>query len=420
MKKANIKRYFQFLLVILASGAIYPLVYLRAQYQETILTVFDMQIQDLNSIYTILGLVFILGYFPSGVLCDKFSAKKLLVVSLLGTSIGGFWFAQVPSYNGVIFVFVIWGIFSVLTFWSAHLKMVKMLSTPEEEGRFFGFLDSGKGLVEAALASIALVIFTGILGSSTEVAVQKEALVAIIYMYSFVLLITSVLIFIFVKEDKDRIANDSEAENKFNFRDLGQVFKNKYVFMHGIILFAGYVLFWTNYYFGGYLQTVVGVNPATVGTIMVGVLWMRPIGGVIGGFLADKIGRAISIAISLVVAAVSIAVLALAPIGLPVPFFGALIIITGLMLYILRGTYWSLIGESKINIAVMGTAIGLVSLIGYLPDIILPQLNSFLWNNFDEITANKAYFLISVGVGLVGAVIALLFRKIQKAEANKA
>lgn len=418
MKKENINRYFQFMLIILAAGSIYPLIYLKAQYQETILQVFDMSIQDLNSIYTILGFVFIIGYFPSGMLCDKFSAKKLLTLSLLGTSVGGFWFAQVPSYSNVIMIFAIWGVFSVFTFWAAHLKVVKMLSTDEEDGRFFGILDSGRGLVEAILASIALAIFTGILGSSVEVAAKKSALVPVIYMYSFVLLITAVLIFIFVKED-NKITTDLKEvseEAKFKFSDLGKIFKNKYVFFQGLIIFAGYTLYWTNYYFGGYLQTGVGISAATVGQIMVAVLWMRPIGGLIGGILADKIGKAITIATALLLGSLCLLMLALSPNSLPVPFFAALIVITGLILYIIRGTYWSLLGESKIDAVLLGTAIGVISFIGYLPDILIPYFNSFLWDNLDAVNANKTYFLVSMAIGLVGAFIAILYKKARASE----
>lgn len=110
MKKELFKRYFQFLLVVLAAGSIYPVIYLRGSYQETILEVFNMTLPQLNTIYSILGIVFVLGYFPSGLLSDKFSAKKLLAISLFGTSIGGFWFAQVPEYTSVILIFCIWEI----------------------------------------------------------------------------------------------------------------------------------------------------------------------------------------------------------------------------------------------------------------------------------------------------------------------
>ncbi len=418
MKKENSKRYLQFMLIILAAGSIYPLIYLKAQYQETILQVFNMTNQQLNSIYTILGFVFILGYFPSGMLCDKFSAKNLLSLSLLGTALGGFWFAQVPSYNSIMIIFAIWGVFSVFTFWAAHLKVVKMLSTPEEDGRFFGILDSGRGLVEAILASIALAIFTWRLGSGVDVIAQKGAIVPVIYMYSIVLLVMSVLIFIFVKEDKVMVKgeNEEEEESKFKFSDLGKIFKNKYVWFQGLIIFAGYTLFWTNYYFGGYLQTNIGIAPATVGTIMVAVLWMRPIGGLLGGILADKIGKSITIAMALLGGSLCLLLLALFPSTLPVPFFGGLVVITGLVLYIIRGTYWSLLGESKIDTVLMGTAIGVISFIGYLPDILIPYLNTYLLDNLSEANANQAYFLISMGIGLIGTIIALIYRRANKAE----
>ncbi len=41
------------------------------------------------------------------------------------------------------------------------MKVVKLLSTADEDGRFFWYLDGGRGLVEALLASIALAIFFG-------------------------------------------------------------------------------------------------------------------------------------------------------------------------------------------------------------------------------------------------------------------
>jgi len=421
MKKENLGRYLQFALVILAAGSIYPLIYLKAQYQETILAVFSLTTPQLNSIYSILGLVFVVGYFPSGILSDKFSAKNLLSLSLFGTALGGFWFAQVPSYGSIVIIFALWGFFSVFTFWSSHMKVVKMLSTSAEDGRFFGILDGGRGLVEAILASIALAIFSGILGSSLELADKQAALVPVIYMYSIVLLITSILIFFFVQDDKKMDSKEGITEKQeaaFKFSDLGKVFKNKYVYLQGLIVFAGYTVFWTNYYFGGHLETNVGITPVTVGSIMVAVLWMRPIGGVVGGFLADKIGKSITIASALVGAGICLTLLAVLPKSLPVALFGGLIIISGLFLYVIRGTYWSLLGQSKIDAAIMGTAIGVISFIGYLPDIILPKLNTFLWNTFGNEGGYKAYFLVSMAIGLAGAVLAMVFKKMQESEKN--
>lgn len=420
MNKEKLGRYLQFALVVLAAGAIYPVIYLKAQYQETILEVFNMTLPQMNNLYSILGMVFVIGYFPSGVLSDKFSAKNLLAISLLGTAIGGFWFAQVPEFSNVGIIFAIWGFFSVFTFWSSHMKVVKMLSTADEDGRFFGILDGGRGLVEALLALVALGIFSGILGTSLDLGDKKSALVAVIYMYSAVLLVTSILVFIFVEDDKKKGAVQIDESSRFRFSDLGEVFKNKYVYLQGLVVFAGYTVFWTNYYYGGHMQTNLGVSPVTVGSIMVAVLWMRPIGGTLGGFLADKIGKSVTIALALVGAGICLVLLAILPSTLPTAVYGTLIIVSGLFLYAIRGTYWSLLGQSKINAAIMGTAIGVISFIGYLPDIVLPQMNSALWNTFGNEGGYKAYFVVSMVIGLAGAVIAIVYKKLHTADKAKA
>jgi len=413
MDKQNLRRYFQFFLVVLAAGAIYPLVYLRTNYQETILEVFGMSIQQLNTIYSILGLVFVVGYIPSGFLSDRFSAKKLLALSLAGTAAGGFIFAQVPKFSGVVVVYIIWGIFSVFTFWSAHLKMVKLLTKKEEEGRFFGILDGGRGVVEAVLASLAVFIFSRVLGSSLALADKRSAIIAVIYMYSFALAITAVLIWFFVDEDKSKDVKQSESE-KFRFSDLPIILKNKYLYLHGAIVFFGYAVFWTVYYVGGFLQTNIGVNPVTVGTVTVIILWMRPVGGVLGGFLADKIGKITTNILALGGAAIMLILLAVLPVAITPTLFFAVSIILGISLYAIRGTYWSVLGDDGFENIVMGSAIGVISFIGYLPDIILPQFNSFLFNTFGDKGGYNAYFLSSAVMALAGIACAVAYANLHK------
>jgi MFS family permease len=416
MSQEKFRRYFQFLLVVLAAGAIFPVIYLRTNYQETILQVYNMTLPQLNTIYSVLGMVFVVGYFPSGLLSDRFSAKKLLAISLFGTALGGFWFAQVPSYTSVVLIFSMWGFFSVFTFWSSHMKIVKLLAKENEEGRFFGILDGGRGVVEAVLASVAILIFSGILGASLALADKRAALVGVIYMYSAVLLITSILIMIFVEDDKKMLASSDVAAPKFRFSDLKTLFKNKYVYLHGAIIFMGYAVFWTVYYLGGFLETNIGVDPVSVGTVMVVVLWMRPVGGFIGGFLADKFGRTTVQIGALAAAALCLTGVAVLPATTGVTVFYGLVVLLGVFLYAIRGTYWSLLGDYKIEAALLGTAIGVISFIGYLPDIILPQYNSFLWATFGGNGGYNAYFISSAVIGLVGVVLVFVFGKLVKKE----
>ena len=422
MNNKNFKRYFQFLLIVLAAGAIFPIIYLKTNYQETLLQVFNMTLPQLNSIYSILGIVWVVGYFPSGLLSDRFSAKWLLSISLIGTAAGGFWFAQIPSHSSVVVIYGIWGVFSVFTFWSAHMKIVKLLAKTEEEGRFFGILDGGRGVVEALLASLALYIFTKVMGGSTNLVDKRSAIVSIIYMYSIVVLVVGVLVTIFVEDDK-KAGNQSNTnvatKQKVKLSDFGGVFKNKYVFIMGGIIFMSYAVYWTVYYLGGFLQTNVGVDAVSVATIMLIVLWMRPVGGIIGGFLADKFGKEKTLSCALLGAVVCLLLIALLPTSLSKNTFYVLIVLGGIFLYAIRGTYWSLLGDAKIDDKIMGAAIGLISLVGYLPDIILPIFNSFLFKTFGDKGGYNAYFIASAVMGCVGIVLVTVFTTLNKKEKAK-
>ncbi|WP_394555772.1 MFS transporter [Priestia aryabhattai] len=326
MAEKNYSRYFQFFLIILAAGSIFPLIYLKTNYQETILEVYGISLKQLNGIFSVLGVAYLVGYSPSGWLADRFSAKKLLFISLLICGLTGLWFAQVPSYSMVLVIFGIWGFFSVFTFWAAHLKLVKLIAKKEEEGRFFGALDGGRGLVEAILASIALFIFTNVLGDNTALANKKEALQFVVYMYSTALILVSVLILIFVKEDKNSIKKEfiskaAKTRKKVNMNDFKQIFSNKFIWLLGGIIFMSYIATWSVYYQGGFLQTNIKIDAATVGKITVLMLWMRPIGGVLGGFLGDKFGRSNILMIALGLAATFLIAISTAPITMPHMYF---------------------------------------------------------------------------------------------------
>ena len=410
--KGNLNRYFQFLLVVLAAGSIYPLIYLRSNYQESILTVYNISLERLNGIYATLGIAFMVGYFPSGWLADRFSAKKLISFSLLVCGLAGLWFAQTPSYHMVILIFVIWGIFSVFTFWAAHLKMVKMIAKNEEQGRFFGMLDGGRGLVEAILAIFALFIFQRILARGTI----QESLQGVIYLYSFMMIGVSILIYIFVKDikpqDNKQESNQFEKKQKekFEISHLVDVLKNKYVWLLGLIIFMGYNLAWMLFYLGGFLQTVVGVDAIRVGQIMVISLWMRPLGGTSGGFLTDRYNKFRILTIFMIVSAISLVLFATLPITAPRLIFYVLVVLIALTINMVRGIYWSLLSDCKIEDKILGLSIGFISLLGYIPDFLAPVVSTVLLTMYGPTAGQSAFFIFGAVMGIVGVVLVRVFK----------
>ena len=400
-------RYFQLILVVIAAGSIFPIIYLRHGYEVTILEVFNMELYQLNAIFSVMGTVTVIGYFPSGYLSDRFSAKWLLAVSLFMTSVMGLWFAQIPSYTNVIIIYIVWGFFSIFTFWSAHLKLVKLLSCSGEEGRFFGMWDGGRGVIEAILAMIALFIFSRIMGGSESGENSRQALVGVIYMYSFFLLAVSILVAIFVKDDKTA---KIEKGSGFGLSDLKTLCSNKLIFLMGSIIFMGYFVFWTFRTMSSFMQNNLGVTAVTAATMMVIAQWMRPVGGILGGFLADKFGRANVIIGTLVTGSILLIVIAFLPASVPVNLAIVLVLICITFLWAIRGTYWSILGECGVSNKMMGLAIGLISLIGYLPDIFSPMVNTLAHSIFGD-WGHNGYFVMSAAFGFFGVGLVMLFKK---------
>ncbi|TFC63811.1 MFS transporter [Cryobacterium sandaracinum] len=412
-KPGQSKKIFQLVLLILAGGSIYPLVYLRQNFEATILEVFEMSNAELATLYSMLGIIFVVGYLPSGWLADKFSTKYMITFSLTLTAAAGLFYAQIPDKSTLVYIFLVWGFASVFTFWSSLLKAVNLLADKNEEGRFFGALDGGRGVVEAALATVAVAIFAAFVGDGPSNIAQTEAgFQAVVYMYCAVLIVLAVVLFFVLSSEEKKMAGTTSDESvESTFAAVRRILKIREVWVLMFALFCGYTLFWAYYYFSGYLTTNHAVTPVAAGVVTVVVMWMRPIGGFGGGYLADKLGKSRVLSAAMLISALGLIGLAIMPGGSAIGLVYVLVVLVGLFVYVIRGVYWSLLEDCRVPVAATGIAIGLISLVGYLPDIFLPQISAAIYTAYgdDVAGANNLYFLITAGIGLVGAAAAAYF-----------
>ena len=130
--KSKRQKYLQLLILIIAAGVIYPMLYLRQNYQTSMEQVFHITPTQLGYLYSILGIFFFICYLPSGWLADRFLPRKLISFSLVGTGLLGIWYAQFPSFNYLLIIFSGWGITAGLTFWGALIKQVNLISSEDE------------------------------------------------------------------------------------------------------------------------------------------------------------------------------------------------------------------------------------------------------------------------------------------------
>jgi len=409
LQSAALRSYSQLALIIVAAGAIYPLLYLRQNFELSILEAFNISQTQLRYCSSMLGLIFIITYIPSGWLADRFSSRKLLAYSLLATGLLGLWFSTMPSYASLLIIYGAWGLATGLTFWAAQIKLVTMLARRDQQGRFFGILEGGRGLIEALLATIAIALFAYVL--SQESGTKTLALKQVIYLYAGVLLIMAPLTY-WLLDDAEAEPEQTKSRVKDSFRnDIMVVLKHREIWLCAICIACGYQLFYATYSFSAYLQQNFGLTAVMVGTITVAKLWMRPIGGIAAGFIGDWIGPEKVLSTLLALASLALAMMAVLPANAATLFMLTAVLLIGLLTYAVRGLYWATLGACNVPNNIKGLAIGIISMIGYFPEVYLPLLSASLIEQYPDGLGYQIYYLTLSIFGLLGAYAAYLLAR---------
>jgi MFS family permease len=150
------------------------------------------------------------------------------------------------------------------------------------------------------------------------------------------------------------------------------------------------------------------VEAATIATIS---FWIRPFAALGAGLLADYTKPSISIIISFGLLLLGSAVIAL---GYLEPGMDVMIILTiaatSAGIYALRGVYFALFQEAKIPLAYTGMAVGIVSFVGYTPDIFMGPLMGYLLDSNPGTLGHQHVFALLGGFSALGLITVLVFR----------
>ncbi|MFB9125670.1 MFS transporter [Paraburkholderia dipogonis] len=411
LQNSKTQRYIQLILLVIAAGAIYPILYLRQVYQPTMLAVFHITDSQLGYLYSSLGTIFLLSYLPSGWLADRIAPRLLICFSLIATGVLGLWYSTAPSFPMLMMIFGGWGLSTGLTFWAAVIKRVTMIAGAHEQGRFFGLLDGGRGLIEAMLATIAITLFAWVTQTKGEPVAAGFKLV--VYMYAFLCIALGVVLAL-VKDPQgteDAAANRAARQRNNVLTDLKTLAKIPELWLVAAIVFCGYQVFWATYSFSAYLhEGEIGLTVVMAGTITTLKLWMRPIGGIGGGFLGDRYSKVSVLVIALFLAALSLVGLMAAPRISSHVLLVFLVLFIGILTYAIRGLYWSLLDRCNIPVTTMGLAIGLISVLGYSPDVFLPLINGYLTQTFPGVFGYQLYFGYVAVMAALGGFAGLALR----------
>ncbi|WP_043287467.1 MFS transporter [Paraburkholderia oxyphila] len=401
-------RYFQLAVLTLAAGALYPLLYLRQNFENTLLQAFHITVDQLGELYSILGIVYVVTYIPSGWLADRVSSRWLVVFSLGVVGLLGLWFATFPEPSMLRWIFLGWGVAGGLTFWSAILRAVKLLATEREQGRFFGILDGGRGLTEAVLASIAVAIFARYASLAPQLSLRP-----VIHMYAYTCLGIGVLAGLILPNDRNRTRESAGAGQGRSsaIGDFVTLIRIPEIWLISLIVLAGYQLLWATFSFSSYIQEHFSASAVLAGELTVIKLWMRPIGAIGGGFLGDRFSNVNVLGGGMLAAAIAWLLFVLVPASVPMWLLACCIVVLGLMTYSVHGLYWAIIDRCHVPARVTGLAIGIISMIGLSPDVFLPMISSAISHRFPGVLGTQLYFVYIGVCCLVGSGLVYVFKK---------
>ncbi|KVH46979.1 MFS transporter [Burkholderia diffusa] len=409
------RRYLQLLLLVIAAGAIYPMLYLRQVYQPTMLQFFRIDDVQLGYLYSSLGTIFLVSYLPSGWLADRLSPRWLICFSLLATGALGLVYATGPSFNALVLIFGGWGLTTGLTFWAAVIKRVNMIAGPDEQGRFFGLLDGGRGLVEALLATVAITLFAYV--TQARGGTDAAGFTLVVHLYAFFCIALGVLLALVkdpthADERRTAVQRRRDGGHRGNvLTDLKTLAAIPELWLVAAIVFCGYQVFWATYSFSAYLhEGNFGLTATAAGFITTLKLWMRPVGGIGGGFLGDRVSKVSVLFWALLLAALSLVGLIAAPPHSPQAMLVVLVLFIGILTYAIRGLYWSLLDDCRVPARCAGLAIGLISVLGYSPDVFVPLINGYVTQTWPGAHGYQLYFGYIAAIALCGAGAAALLK----------
>ena len=318
-----------------------------------------------------------------------------------------------PLYN--YSSLLLWGFFGVTTillFWAALIRAARDWGGHDTQGRAYGLLDGGRGLLGALLASIAVVIFglafpDGYAAASFED--KQEALRSVIYGYTAVTAATGAFVWFVISEGHpvgEPNLEEWRPHTESMWVHIIRVLRIPAVWLQALIILCAYVGYKGFDNYALFAVQGYGIDHVTAAQIATIGAWMRPIGALGAGLLGDRFGVSRMTVIAFVLLLASDLFFALTtPIPGLVPVMLSNTLLGALTIFGLRSLYFALFEEAKVPAAVTGTAVGIVSVIGFTPDIFVAYVGGVLLDRSPGLVGHQHYFMFLAAFSALGVIV---------------
>lgn len=386
------------LLLILAGEAAYTLPFHVARFfRPSLLASFQLTNADWGLLQSAYGLTALLSYFPGGLIADRLPARTLLSSSLALTAVGGLYYATLPDFRGLLVLHLYWGVTTTFLFWGALIRATRDSHPAVAQGRAFGLLEGGRGLLAALVASVGLALLSqGPLdGPQRDLRLRQ-----IILLYSLVTGCMAVACHFGLRELRQELTDSSHRTNSSLSHaavpkgpSAASHIDWRSGLVHGALIVIAYCGFRGVDLYSTYATEVLAMDEVGGAALATWSVWLRAPAAITAGLLADRLSASRVTLASFSGLALGFGMLAWrAPLAPLVVLAVVLLLSTSALLYGMRGLYFALLQERRVPEQTTGTFVGFISAIGFTPDFFFPALAGFLIDSAPTPGAGYARF----------------------------
>ena len=361
---------------------------------------------ELGDAFAIYGLTAMISYFPGGILADKFSIRHLMSGSLIATSVGGIYLLYIPNSFELSLLYGYWGITSILFFWAALIKATRQWGGVFSQGKAFGYLDGGRGLVAATFATLSVFIFSSFLPNQEEFIENVDRIYALQIVITYYILITAItaLVVWFVLPKNDEDNHHGKTKNMFITPKLKLLF-DKNIFFIALTVVCAYCGYKGLDNITLYLVQTLNWHEASAASFAAYATYLRPISAISAGVIADKFDCSKTIKnLFLISILVYLILFSTTPNNHTSWIIYLNILLTFVTVFALRGIYFALLQDAQFPQSKTGVIVGFVSLIGYTPDIFFGSLTGRILDNSPGVDGHQNYFLFLMLISILGLI----------------
>lgn len=402
-RKGIEKKWISFGTLMLGAGTIYKLGFMKDAFYVPMQEFMGLSHTQIGGAVSIAGWISTFGFLAAILVVDRISKKIMIPASLIGICLCGLWLSTFPSYPVFLLIYCLLAVCADMLYWPTMLKTVRLLGNEDEQGRMFGILEAGRGLMDTIVAFCALGIFSAF-GSN------EAGLRAAILFYAIVPGVIAIIAYFLLEPDEAPAetapAAGAEKSKKKSDGTVLRALKNKNIWLVSFNVFFVYSVYCGLTYFIPFLEEAYALPAVMVGVYgVINQYGLKMLGGPVGGFITDKVLHSATkyLQICFVIVAGALAIFACLPhkqLGIVIGMIITLSI--SAFVFSMRAVFFAPMDEVKVPRDITGSAMSIGSFLGYLPGAFMYAVYGAVLDHFEGMSGYRIVFIIMAVFAVIG------------------